>query len=672
MKRKTAFVCYGFMAGLFAASFLNVRAVGAAVLLSALAAVCGQFLFTSPAVRAAVTAMSCALCAAFAVNFVYTVSVYERALALDGQTVSVTATVTDFTDIGADKFLITLRAKTDDGVSLNLNVFAPAADCDYYDRVRMTVKLEKLTDSVIFPSESYNKPKGIFLQGAAIGTPVYTKQPALRPLAAVRDYGDYLFGKITGALTGDTGGFLGAMLVGDKSALSASAKLSLYRAGIGHIFSVSGAHLVIASGFVLFLLRALRLRRGVQVAATEAFVLAFCVFAGLCVPVLRAGVMMTVLNLSVLVRRKSDPATLIGATGVALTLFSPYAIRDASFLLSMGGVFAMSVTAPFVTKLLLSKKPRLRKALAPLLTMVVITVSSLPLTVLFFDELSVVSPAANLLLMPLCTAALVPAIVVALTGGAAFVAAPLLVFSGLCVKAVLAISAALNAIPYSFVPVGTFAVKLAAVLVTAGFVLAVLLFRRGKPALITAMCGVFIVTSAGMLHTSITAKTYYAAVLSDGASCAIVFYQAKEAVILDLNGGGDIAAACKRILSGQGITQLDAVLVQNHVQNKLAVYDALPVKAAAFNPPLPFDNGFVRISGGENGAYTIEINGAIIHISEQPGDISDGSAWVSYGGTAVAAAGGAAYTLSAENGAFLFTVTENGIGARRIGNGLVY
>lgn len=109
-------------------------------------------------------------------------------------------------------------------------------------------------------------------------------------------YRDKMFMLINDIIGGDEGGFAAAMLCGDKTELSKQTKLTVYRSGIGHIFSVSGTHVVIISAMIGWLVSKLSSDKRVTFAVQTVAVWTFAVFAGLSVSVVRAAVMLTLVS----------------------------------------------------------------------------------------------------------------------------------------------------------------------------------------------------------------------------------------------------------------------------------------------------------------------------------------------------------------------------------------
>lgn len=155
---------------------------------------------------------------------------------------------------------------------------------------------------------------------------------------------------------GETGEVLAAMLVGDRSRLSAGLNASFRRSGLSHLLVVSGLHLVILSRMVsLFLAPFVQERR------RAFFLIGFCwgfaLLTGAGSSVVRAAVMLTLAQIGDLLGRRGDTLTSLSAAGVLMAVQNPGAILSASFQLSFGAVAGIALlSAPF-ERLLAGKAP---------------------------------------------------------------------------------------------------------------------------------------------------------------------------------------------------------------------------------------------------------------------------------------------------------------------------
>lgn len=117
----------------------------------------------------------------------------------------------------------------------------------------------------------------------------------------------------------DASGLITALLTGERSGLTMQQKNDMKRAGIYHTVAVSGMHVSILLGIVLFLTRRKRMLSaliGIPV------VLLFILFIGGTPSVTRAGILYILFLLAPLLRREPDPPTSLAAALLFLLLLN--------------------------------------------------------------------------------------------------------------------------------------------------------------------------------------------------------------------------------------------------------------------------------------------------------------------------------------------------------------
>ena len=212
---------------------------------------------------------------------------------------------------------------------------------------------------------------------------------------------------IGAAFPADTAGFLQALLLGDKTALSYAERNELSIAGIYHAVAVSGMHVSILLGMVLLLCggnHRLAAALGIPV------IVFFILMTGAPASAVRAGVMQTLLLCAPLVRRENDPPTSICAALLVLLMQNPWSLLNvglqlsfastAGIILFAGGVYR-SLTERRALQRFLRRRTMLAWLLRAMLAAFSCTVASmvfaLPVTAAQFGELSLAAPVVNVL-----------------------------------------------------------------------------------------------------------------------------------------------------------------------------------------------------------------------------------------------------------------------------------
>lgn len=206
--------------------------------------------------------------------------------------------------------------------------------------------------------------------------------------------------------------FSNAVLLGNKHSLSGDATSLLRSAGVSHIAVVSGLHLCIIATVIRKLFS--KLFRNVYLIASLTIIgiIAFVLLSGASVSVVRAAVMLIILNIGLMINRQSDSLNSLGAAALVITLSNPYSVGDIGMLLSFAATLGIvlindKLTTPvmekFITPLFGDYKLfyRIFKAIVSTICVTIsATLATLPITILAFSGVSTVSILANLMIVP--------------------------------------------------------------------------------------------------------------------------------------------------------------------------------------------------------------------------------------------------------------------------------
>ncbi len=142
---------------------------------------------------------------------------------------------------------------------------------------------------------------------------------------------------------------LTAMVTGDRTFLAHSLRVGFERTGSFHMLVVSGLHLAIVAGLILWLARWLRIPRVSATLLTIAASFAYALFTGFATPVQRSLWMVTLYLLGRLIYRERNALNLIGFAALALLVASPRSLFDSSFQMTLLAVVAIAgVAAPLL------------------------------------------------------------------------------------------------------------------------------------------------------------------------------------------------------------------------------------------------------------------------------------------------------------------------------------
>lgn len=263
------------------------------------------------------------------------------------------------------------------------------------------------------------------------------------------------------------GGVLIALVLGDQRAIAPADWALFNRTGISHLVSISGLHITMIGGLAAVVAGALwrRSRRllafgsAQAAAATTAMGVAFayCLLAGWGVPAQRTFFMLSTVAAALLLRRGLGAATTLALAAAVVCLLDPWAVIAPGFWLSFGAVAAIFMVLRGRTALRVERGWRARLADAVRMQLAV-TLALVPLTIVLFQQVSVVSPLANAVAIPVVSLAVTPlaligAACVALPDPLAALAVPLLAIAHALFALLAATLQALVAWPWASVPI---------------------------------------------------------------------------------------------------------------------------------------------------------------------------------------------------------------------------
>jgi competence protein ComEC len=139
---------------------------------------------------------------------------------------------------------------------------------------------------------------------------------------------------------------LAAMVTGDRTYLTHALRVGFERTGSFHMLVVSGLHLAIVAGLIVWITRRLRVPQLPATIITVAASFAYALFTGFAVPVQRSLWMVTLYLVGRLVYRERNVLNTIGFASLCLLAASPRSLLDSSLqmtllaVVSIGGVAA--------------------------------------------------------------------------------------------------------------------------------------------------------------------------------------------------------------------------------------------------------------------------------------------------------------------------------------------
>lgn len=195
------------------------------------------------------------------------------------------------------------------------------------------------------------------------------------------------------------------ILFGEKSMEEEEQKL-FSQLGIAHILAVSGLHVGVLYGFLEGILARFSMPHPIRISILVVVLGIYAFWCGFATSVLRACGMVLLHALSIGLRKPYDSLNAMALVGCLMMVVNPFIIGTASFLLSFGAVFFISLLFGSLLHRLKRKNKSLGKITSPLLLSMCVFAGTLPITTSLFHWISPISVFLNLLVIPLASAVL--------------------------------------------------------------------------------------------------------------------------------------------------------------------------------------------------------------------------------------------------------------------------
>ncbi|MEI7027434.1 DNA internalization-related competence protein ComEC/Rec2 [Paenibacillus sp. y28] len=284
------------------------------------------------------------------------------------------------------------------------------------DRITWSAELREpgtATNYGAFDYRQYLKRNHIHWLAAAKGLDAFELQPPalwreapwlrlLRLNDAVRiglgNRLDELFGK-------QEGGFMKGLIIGLQDDLDPQQFQQFSQLGLTHILAISGLHVAVFVGGCMWIFRLAGLTRERNLTLCICLIPFYVLLSGGAPSVLRAGIMGMLALYAARRNLLKDGLNLVCLTGILMLLWEPYYLFDVGFQLSFLVTIGLIAGVPPVMGWLPVQRESVRSALA---VTTVAQAVSFPLSVYYFNQFSLLSWFANLLLVPLISFVTLP------------------------------------------------------------------------------------------------------------------------------------------------------------------------------------------------------------------------------------------------------------------------
>jgi competence protein ComEC len=375
-------------------------------------------------------------------------------------------------------------------------------------------------------------------------------------------------------------GVLVALAIGDQRAIDPGEWQLFARTGVSHLMSISGLHVTMIAGLAAVLVsfcwrrsEVLALALPAQKAAALAGVLAalaYCLVSGFAIPAQRTLYMVGVVAAALWIGRAANASRVLAAALVLVLALDPWAVLSPGFWLSFAAVAVIFYVGASRTARAhwLAQWGRVQWA---------VTVGLVPLLLAIFQQVSLVSPIANAVAIPVVSLVVTPLV---LAGAALPVAWPLEIAHAILEALMWTLGwlAGLSVAVWQqhAPPVWTLPLALAGV--------AWLLVPRGVPARWLGLVLLVPLFTAGPRGPR--PGDLWITVLDVGQGLSVLVRTERHALLYDagpaFNAFSDSGSrVVLPYLRGEGISRLDALVVSHddgdHSGGTASILDAIPV-----------------------------------------------------------------------------------------------
>lgn len=342
--------------------------------------------------------------------------------------------------------------------------------------------------------------RGLGAVGSLVGSIEIRAPPApppfsLRVAAQIDDARNAFTRRIAGAIGGQAGAVAAALVTGKRGLIDEDTNAILRAAGIYHVVSISGLHMVLAAGVVFWIVRALLALSPAaalywpvkKIAAATAMlgVTAYCVFSGWDIAAERSWVMTLVMLGAILVDRPALSMRNLAFAALICLAREPDGLLGPSFQMSFGAVAALIAFSNWIgghgwNQDGMGPVQRaiywaLAAAIGTLGTTLIATLATAPFGTYHFQNINPYGLIGNALTLPLVSLAVMPAAVIGMLLYPLGLDQPIWWVMGLAVRGMLLVSDWISGFDHSTIIVPAFGSGALALLVVALLVLTLLI-----------------------------------------------------------------------------------------------------------------------------------------------------------------------------------------------------
>lgn len=379
------------------------------------------------------------------------------------------------------------------------------------------------------------------------------------------------------------------IVFGQAQALDNGLQQDFKKLGLTHVLAASGQNMLIIIGFALALSNGLKINPTVGTVISLIFIILYTLAAGSSPSVVRAALMAFFYLLAPLLGRKGDGLNTLGGVALIMLFFQPLLLWNVSFQLSFLAVLSLVLIAPFLEKYLDFLPSFLRN---PLAVWLAVQLGVIPLSIYYFNQVSLISLLGNLIILPFLEGILIVGLMLAVLGVIPFLGSALAGWLWSLAFASLNLTHILAKFPWASLSFPSPSLEILLVYYGAlvSFLYIIKKRERKKTELVIWALTVGVVCLS-LIFIQSNSKTLTIVFLDVGQGDAI-FIQTPRGKTILLDGGGQASYYKQKFDIGRkvvlpflwkkGVGKLDLLIIshwhEDHIGGLVGVLDQIPVR----------------------------------------------------------------------------------------------
>lgn len=265
---------------------------------------------------------------------------------------------------------------------------------------------------LLFNYKNYLRSKKVHAVVFCSGEPVVIKEEYSYMNRIAKEFRGYTEGLFRKRLGKENADIVLSIILGDTDYLEEHFYDSIKIMGLAHIFAVSGSHVVLMYGAMLWVFRVCGLKRRQGWFLSWILIWFYGFLIGFPLSVLRTLVMFTIIFFSEILYRKYNSLNSIGLAALILTIVNPYWIFDAGFLLSFSAALSLILFSRYIRH----KLEAISKTVITIYMYLFLQLFLIPVMAYYFNYIPVMGIFYNIVLIPVFTVILVGGFILLIFG----------------------------------------------------------------------------------------------------------------------------------------------------------------------------------------------------------------------------------------------------------------